>query len=618
MSSSHPADLPQAAGASAPNSRNLIDRIPAEVLHDIFKALHLSTDWTTPSALRASHVCRVWRQMIHASSIFWSRLDLFVSNAELDRHAAYWLERAGSRPLSINIRLYRTRGDLELHSEWALQLRLIRLRCVLQPTTARWESFSATVPPSLASDFFSGLQGMAPSLKKLNIGAALRNDEEDKHEEEGDDDDWGDLPPPFDIPLDRDPDPAPGAPNGVSVRATNCFPIFAALGLFITDLQLTIEKDADIVADDILAMIETCPNLKELILTGMEFFCPVFRSIDADLVELSRLTYLQLEDFKGVENILLFIHAPSVQCFYLKYVDWTDGLSEALSRLFRTFHSIVEVEVWPDLYTSPDEQNYTPLFQGFPITMDTVKRFFVDGGPTSSPFLQQLSMPNAERLDLARAPFDVVRLVASSTTHLEHATFTKITACPPGPFPTISLPDLTSFCVEHSPDLLEHIRAPRLESIEVRGDYDGDMCMLTSLHDMVERSAPSALLSLSLSHVTVADENIIACLKRLPTLETLIIRRCSLSDRLLRALCAPTVAEEAEWLLPRLTKMELVENPNMTPAAVISLIKSRNGPSSHDGTLTPPRVKGQVAFPKSMKLRKREAHALYSSGDFSR
>ncbi|KDQ16988.1 hypothetical protein BOTBODRAFT_172598 [Botryobasidium botryosum FD-172 SS1] len=172
--------------------------------------------------------------------------------------------------------------------------------------------------------------------------------------------------------------------------------------------------------------------------------------------------------------------------------------------------------------------------------------------------------------------------------------------------------------IKHSPDFIGHIRAPRLESIEVRGNSSKNMEMTTSLGDMIEGSAPSALRSLSMHFVDVADENIIWCLKRLPSLETLRIGSCSVSDGVLQALATPTSGEKGtEWLLPRLTEMELVENPGMTPDGVVELIRSRNDPPACDA-LTLPRVKGRVVFCKTVELKEGEDHAIYSSGDFSR
>ncbi|KDQ16987.1 hypothetical protein BOTBODRAFT_221899 [Botryobasidium botryosum FD-172 SS1] len=418
--------LSQAAASTSESYTAPIDIIPAEILHKIFEALDSSADWTTPSVLRASHVCRLWRQLIHASSAFWSQLDLFTSNAEVDLHAAYWLDRAGSQPLSITIRSYRSKEGLETVSEDIVRVRLDRLRGVLQPTMARWVSFSAIIQPDLIESFFSGFRGMTPSLKSMSICAAFWNEDAGGDEDEDDWNEYDYLALPIHVPFFGDPHHAPGAIQGISVRATDCVPTFATFGLSITDLELNIEQGAPIHSYTVLDMLRTCPNLKELVLAGIDLIPSIVQSENPRLVELSQLTYLLVDGLKGIENVLIFIHAPSVQRVYHRYLEWNDRLSVALFQISGSSNFIVDFRIWPNANIKSNNWDYVPRFRGWPITLGAVEHFVV----ATPPFLRLLSIPNAHILSLANVPFDVVRLLALSTTHLENATLAAISQCP--------------------------------------------------------------------------------------------------------------------------------------------------------------------------------------------
>ncbi|KDQ16986.1 hypothetical protein BOTBODRAFT_172595 [Botryobasidium botryosum FD-172 SS1] len=401
---------------------------------------------------------------------------------------------------------------------------------------ARWESLLITVQSCLVGYLFFGLGGTTPSLKNLTIYVGLRN--------EGDDDDVD-----FDNDDDND-DEDSGEYVALPVNVSfNCDP------------NLVWHRSGGLCQNNRLHSIfynpwPACPNLKELFLAGLHWTTLIFHSPSAGLVEISRPTYLHIEDLKGVGKVLPFIHAPSMQRFY--HSESSDSLTE--------------VQIWPCAsYIEADDRGYVPRFEGQPIALEAV---------------------NAQVLNLTDIPLDIARPLALSTTHLGSAAFIAISQCPGRSLHSISLPALTSIRVESSPSLLGHIRAPRLESIEVCGDSATNMEMVASLSDLIEHSAPLALHYLSMSFVTAADENIVWCLKRLPLLETLKIGTCSVSDVLSRALSTPFSGEKGpKWLLPRLTEIELVENSGMVPASVIKLIKSRNNSSSRGGSM-PPHITG--------------------------
>ncbi|KDQ16579.1 hypothetical protein BOTBODRAFT_43482 [Botryobasidium botryosum FD-172 SS1] len=51
--------------------------------------------------LSLSHVCRLWRQALREFPDFWATIELHLGKSSPDRKAAYWVKRAGQRPLAI-------------------------------------------------------------------------------------------------------------------------------------------------------------------------------------------------------------------------------------------------------------------------------------------------------------------------------------------------------------------------------------------------------------------------------------------------------------------------------------------------------------------------------------
>ncbi|KAF8967555.1 hypothetical protein BDZ97DRAFT_528913 [Flammula alnicola] len=86
--------------------------IPLEILGHIF--IYASAD-DTSFALRASHVCRLWRQASLAMSELWSTIKVgfvsFPSELSLEKYIETYIHRARSRPLSLIYKHHRVPYD---------------------------------------------------------------------------------------------------------------------------------------------------------------------------------------------------------------------------------------------------------------------------------------------------------------------------------------------------------------------------------------------------------------------------------------------------------------------------------------------------------------------------
>ncbi|KDQ16982.1 hypothetical protein BOTBODRAFT_221872 [Botryobasidium botryosum FD-172 SS1] len=558
-------------------AQHSIRRLPLEVLLELFVVFQ-QLDPRPSHLLRISHVCRQWRQLIHGFSRFWSGLDLCVSNPEIDLQAAYWLERAGQQLLCISIRHDGSNEPDGIISKSTL----LRLVHILRPSVPRWVSFLAQFLPSYAELFFEECRGPASRLRLFSIelvGPVYDHD----------------ILMPKSILLGSDPDTTPNASNEVWVHAIRCIPIFAPLGSRVTDLQLHIGGPIGFVsADDLLAMISSCPNITRLHLIG-----PRGQTLSEPLREesvvLPHLVELEIKCIREVDFLLRHTTFPTLRSLVLMGFEWCSEIVDILDHVFRTCESLAAVELRHGF-----DEGFSPgAISSNPIVATSLVKFHMDVDPIALPLLRLLVIPNVRDLDIRNAPFEIVHWLCSHSNFLHAASFSAISHLPP-PHQITSFPTLASLYISDTPQLLDHVQTPRLENLTVCGVSNRSSHLKSSLRSLIERSGP-ALLTLQLTHLVVADRDLVWCLQRLPLITRLDITACSVTDTLLRSLSTPISTEQGtEWLLPRLKSIVLAGNSHMTPSGVIVFLKSRNSPHHLETNSTrPPRVASDVTFAAS-------------------
>jgi len=279
----------------------------------------------------------------------------------------------------------------------------------------------------------------------------------------------------------------------------------------------------------------------------------------------------------------------------------------ALWNVFGSSHSLSSIAITDE---DPEYENdATPApFHGNSLTLDAVTSFEVCGNPLVRPLLQHLTLPRIQKLDLAKAPFNVVHRFISSSADLRNLSLYGVTQIPANLNPVpISFPVLSSLYISGFPRLLDYIHAPQLDHLVLKCSPKRAANSRTSLRTLIERSAP-VLTSLHLRGVDTTDEDIFWCLDRLPHLEAFSLSSCPITDAVLHALAVPPSPEQGTgWLLPRLKTIGFDHNTHVTPQGVIKLLTSRSSNSA-------PRITGKVDF--AGKLSKEDAQTILSYGDF--
>jgi len=258
-----------------------------------------------------------------------------------------------------------------------------------------------------------------------------------------------------------------------------------------------------------------------------------------------------------------------------------------IALIFQTCPSLSTIKLTNDC--GPPKELNDPLMISNEslITLTSASELFVGGAPIAFPLLRRLVLPQLEKLCLWEVPHEIALRLASSSTQLKSATLRDLEQSPP-PSTVYSLPALTSIFIYTSSNILDHMVLPQLCALTLYDD--GYSHLMRSLRHMVEHSTPP-ILSLDLEGLNLDNEDLFWCFERLPTLESLRLSDCSISDAVLLALATPSLERDHPWLLPRLTKINLYDNDNLTPGGVIKFLASRSGlPSTNAAAPMPLRV----------------------------
>ncbi|KDQ16981.1 hypothetical protein BOTBODRAFT_186171 [Botryobasidium botryosum FD-172 SS1] len=601
-------------------------RLPAETLLEIFKTYRQLTCSDTSAILSVSHVCVQWRNVIQACSVFWADLELYLRSKEVDLQAAYWLARSGTRPLRIKIHCPVTpwEEDIARHVEE----RLGRLFPLLVDTVGRWEFVAATLPRCQAFFHLRNWSAHAPKLRSFSLrvvngtasglSAMRRVVEAQARAEMGQPAAQGGdattemteeppgiltwrqahntlmlLPVPFEGVQDRT------LATGASVRVSleGILPTFGSFGQNVTELSVETKSKMPFLADAVIEMFRACPNLVQVRLA-----CP---GIIGELsphrasAALPCLAHLAIDGPPQVTPLLSCMVMPMLRSLHIHGFDCPDDFPPVLQRILAdAWDTLVEVVL--SALLKPVE----PF--GFDeeeaLLLPAMQRFLVHASSPLLPLLSRISLPNVTQLDISNAPFDVARRLLSTPRQVKAVSFAGIVECPDSP-QNVLLPTVTSLSVIRSPDLLDHIRAPNATSL-VFGNLhweDPPVSLMASLPEAVELAQ---LRTVHLVDMIVGDDEIVELLKLLPSVGSLSLSRCFVSDHFLAELSKPLSEPPFQWLCPRLTSIQLESNLHITPTGVIEFLQVRGPKVIPRETSSPPpsRVKCRATFERSVKV----------------
>ncbi|KDQ16523.1 hypothetical protein BOTBODRAFT_186534 [Botryobasidium botryosum FD-172 SS1] len=563
-------------------------RLSADIIHNIYRQCS-----DTEALIKISHVCQMWRRTLHNSTEFWMTIDLNSRKRDPDLKAAYWLARSGDRLLTIQVHSGWGAGDIQ--QVLAVEACIVRLAITLRNCMSRWESVNIRTHSRAIDLIISICSGYALSLKSLIVQATERSLGTEER-----------LLIPLYLPIEHQ------ASNiALCVSIHGYIPRFTTFGLLFTDLAVQYDFVTTPKADDILRMLQSCPNLGRCHLNAIGSDHIGAPSLLTETV-MHRLTHFSMSWSEDAENIFNFIQFPALQSIILQQVDWTTAAMGSLWRVLRAsrFVSYIVITDEDPAY----ESNTTPApFHEDMLTLEAVTSLEVCGNPLTRPILQRLSLPHVQKLDLTEAPFDVVHRYISTSTDLRDLSLHGVIDIPmdPSPIP-VSLPALASLYITGFPGIIDYMHTPHLRSLVLIHEPTGPARLPASLRALIERSSP-ALTTLGLHGIDITDEDIIWCLERLPQVENLDLSSCSISDAVLRALAAPPSSqlETASYrLLPRLERIELSNNTHVTPQGVIEFLAARNSGLA----LSALRITGKLDF--AGRVSREEAQIIMAYGDF--
>lgn len=99
---------------SMPVTPRINEALPTEVLGVIFEE-HAKLEWRAP--VIDGQVCRQWRQTILRSPRAWTHLEIGMHFYKAPSELPRWLERSGTAPLHIQIKIWCSREILDQHLE---------------------------------------------------------------------------------------------------------------------------------------------------------------------------------------------------------------------------------------------------------------------------------------------------------------------------------------------------------------------------------------------------------------------------------------------------------------------------------------------------------------------
>ncbi|KDQ15665.1 hypothetical protein BOTBODRAFT_284388 [Botryobasidium botryosum FD-172 SS1] len=534
--------------------------------------------------------------MTYGYAPFWSKVGLDLAmrpSSKLGQKVAFWVAHAQDTLLDVTIldsAGSRSRGKVPIDDT-----DLASLADALCETMSRWRSLKIAVLHEHVNFLLQRFIGLVPSLSTFDLHVlydGFRTGNFDC--------------PSFSVHFTPHPDIEARAPLAVS--AINSIVTFPLFGAAITKVSASMPSAVTHV-DDILRMLESCPNLEDFYLDINVARLTGEPSLGHSVV-LPHLTSLRLPGLQYISGLLNFLEPPSLQTFEISRIMWGiesvwgSHIVDALRRIFRLCTSLSTVRMTSYRIDEAVDDPYTP-FGGRQLILPCVTHFEVIGSPIAYPLLQQLSLPQVDTLNIRAVPYDILYRLASSSTQLRTLTTRDITEAPQNT-PLLLLPVLTTLDAVDCPTLLRNLHTPQLMSL------DAGLRLLKSPNileessfflRLIERSVPP-LVDLILIGLDIPDTDLISCLRALPTLKNLQLSMCKTSDAVLRALARPSSSDNgSSWILPQLTTFTFSFNFGTTPSGIIELIASRNAVSDEANAsglavagVRPPRINGEVDF----------------------
>ncbi|KDQ16531.1 hypothetical protein BOTBODRAFT_251567 [Botryobasidium botryosum FD-172 SS1] len=569
--------------------------LPADVVLNIYRLKYYDGD---ADLLNLSYVCQIWRDALHRFPDFWAKVDLHLGKRGPDQKAAYWVKRAGQKPLVIHVRCG---GPQPVMSARRLALIIVRIGLVLRGCMDRWDSFTIEAGPQEIEHLLPICTGYAPRLRVLSLS------------------DWtGSDVQRVLVPILPSAEPASGS-SQLSVIVHNYIPRFTMFGLGITQLSVDLDwpdEDSAFSLNDLFSIFQSCPNLIDFHLSapGSDDMGPPSLS---GVVFLPRLTTLSLSWVRNVGDVFSFLRLPLLESIALHEAEWSDAARVGLWSVFESSPLLSSVVVQQD-----DDYHYErePVpFHPNPLTLSNMSAFHMEGSQAFlQPLLGFLTLPRVEKLGLAGAPISSIHRLLSSSNGLRDLTLRSLRRVPaqPDSAPTpaqapVILPSLTSLEITGFPAFVDHIHAPRLKTLKLENHYNAVRIVDSGifLRAAIEQSA-FVLTTLCLNGLYVGDKDIQWCLERLPALEELSISYCAISDAILSALALPPQAlpeKNTSWLLPCLKRFAFEKNDHITTSGALKFLASR--------TLNPvPNITGNFGF--TLHLSREDAAAVLSYGSF--
>lgn len=536
--------------------------LPNDVLLHIFKVV-------PDPHFGAWHVCRQWRHIILEYPAFWTTLDLNLRHRHQDEKAAHWLEMAGDKFISVIIHDDHWNNDDEPPDRF-FDAHVVQLALFLRNTMDRWSALK--IDGSLRSvDFFTHFcSGNAPNIRSLAINCSGTGHDH--------------LTISLFIPF---PNP-PETDANLKVQIGGFVPRFAFFGPTITDLSIDF-LNVDRKADDILFILQSCPNLVRCNLEAISDLTPAEWSMDLQApwrLRHEHLIDLSTSHIWDIEHLLVSLEMPSLKFLSLFLFRWKDATLGALRDTFQRSPSLTIVKLMDEETDELYENVRSPVINLGQISLDSVTYFSITANPIAHTLLRHLTLPRVEEVVIHEIPFDVLHGLISSSSHLRSAALYTITDAHLSELPLISLPSLTSLTAWDSGGVHENLLVPQLHTLTL-GKTEH------TLRDLIDNSSP-VLTTLSLARVNITDKQLVWCLQQLSYLEKLHLHGCTVSDIVLSAMTEPATTS-AQPLLPRLKEIHLGEIKRITPQGVIGLLASRNGLLSSVASDIP-RIEGRVKF----------------------
>ncbi|KDQ07433.1 hypothetical protein BOTBODRAFT_180711 [Botryobasidium botryosum FD-172 SS1] len=564
---------------SSSPSRDYVSALPEDVLLELFSAY--SED--NASLICASHVCRLWRELIHGTPVLWKMMSLnMMASGAPNVRAAYWLDRAGEHPLTITI-LFPEEPEEEQpprrKARNVMHRRTTELAMLLCRHMGRWQSLSIeNIPVANLLGFLDICRGETPQLATLDI--QIVEDERSSY--------------PIAIPF--------GMQVETKIKTTfaHCIPLFSSsFGLRVRSIDLSI--NVDYATQSLLNLLNTCPNLESLDIYAH------YGGLMGDTVypvSHSHLTVLAIRGIKDIQGILNSITSSSLRKLDLDDFCWSQDMVDSFEGILQRHPSLTDVSIRAVNHVPAGAfPNTPPPPSTEPLTLANMVWFSVQRNTSPlHPLCRRVILPHVKELYLSAIPSDIVHRMVASSPHLTTLSLDEL-----GPtssaLPMLPIPTLTRLQIEGTLDFLSYIHnIPNLLSLELAPSTNGANMLefgtsrpfVTFLQQMLGQS--HRLRGLSLKNAFISDAELISCSDSLPMLEVLAVDSCpSISDAFLRALAVGHSSNAGETQrLPRLREIRLFNNPLISSGGVLRLLTSRSALASDTNSAI--RMRGIVLF----------------------